>query len=96
MAAPATVADPGTFGLLAAILTGLPKLEGAACIRKAGIFSDPRRVGEAKAICARCPVIADCDRWASSERGLVGVVAGEVRGTVRADDGDDETATEAL
>jgi hypothetical protein len=96
MGARLTVVEPGTVGLIAEILRGVPALPGAACIRKAGIFSDPRRVGEAKAICARCPVITACDRWASSERGLTGVVAGEIRGTVRADDGDDETATEAL
>ncbi|MGP4058977.1 WhiB family transcriptional regulator [Mycobacterium sp. 4D054] len=97
MSARLTVAEPGTVGLIAEILRGVPALPGAACIRKAGVFSDRRRIGEAKAICARCPVITACDRWASAERGLTGVVAGEIRGIVRADDGDDdETATEAL
>lgn len=86
MGARLTVSEPGAVGLLAEILRGVPALPGAACIHKAGIFSDPRRVAEAKAICARCPVIAACDRWSRSERALVGVVAGRLHGTVRADD----------
>lgn len=95
MAARPTVAEAGSVGLLAEIQRGVPALPGAACIRKAGIFSDPRRVGEAKAICARCRALTACRRWASTERGLTGVVAGELRGPVRTDDGDSETASEA-
>lgn len=97
MGARLTVVESGEVGLIAEILRGVPELPGAACIRKAGIFSDPRRIGEAKAICARCRALTACQRWASTERGLTGVVAGELHGPVRADDGDnDDTSTETM
>ncbi|MCG7583676.1 hypothetical protein [Mycolicibacterium sp. OfavD-34-C] len=95
MGARLTVAEPGTVGLIAEILRGVPALPGAACIRKAGVFSDPRRVGEAKAVCAGCGALEACRVWAATQPGLVGVVAGKLHGAARTDDGDDESSSEA-
>ena len=76
----------GMVELLSRILWKMPLLEGAACVRKAGIFSDPKRVGEAKAICEYCPAINACRRWSKAQHGLTGVVAGELRGFTHDDE----------
>ncbi|MBB2770550.1 UNVERIFIED_ORG: hypothetical protein GGE11_001445 [Mycolicibacterium obuense] len=80
--------------LLAAVLTGVPRLDGAACIGVRGRFHEAEtgsriRIAECIAICRRCPVKAECARWAATEAELVGVVAGKFHGSVRR--GDDRT-----
>jgi len=35
-----------------------------ACNGQASLFSDPKHTGEALAICAACPVLDECYRWA--------------------------------
>lgn len=93
MAAPATVDEPGTFGLLAAILTGLPRLDGALCATKRGHFHEAEtgnriRIAECEATCRRCPVRAVCAEQAMTERAPVGVWAGKLHAIVHADDGE--------
>ena len=96
----ATVADPGTFGLLAAILTGLPRLDGALCATKRGHFHEAEsgnriRIAECEATCRRCPVRAACAEQAMTERDPVGVWAGRLHAIVHADDGG-ETVSETV
>lgn len=81
--------EQGVVPLLEAILRDLPKLSGAACVGSGPLF-DPRELGEpgeevdarhtaAARLCARCPVIEQCDEWAAGEPRLrAGVIAGEV------------------
>ena len=87
---PARVPESGVVGLLAVVLTGVPRLDGAAWVGVRGRFHEAERgsrirIAECVAVCPRCPVKAECGRWADSEPDLVGVVAGECRGGVRAE-----------
>lgn len=87
---PARVPASGVVGLLAVVLTGVPRLDGAACVGVRGRFHEAERgsrirIAECIAVCRRCPAKAECGRWADSEPDLVGVVAGEFRGGVRAE-----------
>ncbi len=93
--------EPGPVALLTEVLRGAPRLDGALCTGKRGHFIEAEtgnrvRVQECIALCRRCPALEACQRWASSERGLVGVVAGRLHAVVRADDGDDESQRETV
>lgn len=84
--------------LVAAILRGAPKLPRAACRGKAGLFDaaeGSHQVRRARTICLACPELEACKTWAATQRDLVGVAAGQFRGTVRRDDDDNETPSEA-
>ncbi|OBY30053.1 WhiB family transcriptional regulator [Mycolicibacter kumamotonensis] len=92
------VPEPGVVGLLAAVLTGVPRLDGAACIGARGRFYEAEtgnvvRVRECVSVCGRCPALAECREWAAGQRNLVGVVAGKFHGSVRANDDSSEAAT---
>jgi WhiB family transcriptional regulator, redox-sensing transcriptional regulator len=77
----------GVVGLLAEILRGVPRLPGALCRGRHSLFDidekNPayreRIADEAAAVCFRCPVLAECGRWAAHPHARVrGVVAGRV------------------
>ncbi|MEZ0339787.1 WhiB family transcriptional regulator [Mycobacterium sp. pV006] len=100
MGARPTVAEAGTVGLLAELLRDTPRLHGALCATKRGHFIEAEtgnrvRVEQCISICRRCPALEACRVWAATQPGLVGVVAGKLHATVRADDGDDESPSEA-
>jgi hypothetical protein len=88
--------DGGWLALLAEVLAGLPKLPGALCV---GI--DPRTfdcidgkdIGRAVAICEGCPALSLCRTWSAQRRGLSGVWAGKYRGSIKADDGQNQRGT---
>jgi transcription factor WhiB len=80
----------GVVELLTRVLWKMPKLQGAACRHKAGVFADRHRIPEARAICASCPAFAACRYWAQTQHGLIGVVAGELRGPLVKNDDDEE------
>ncbi|MBX7455495.1 WhiB family transcriptional regulator [Mycolicibacterium sp. 3033] len=85
--------------LVAAVLADAPKLDGALCATKRGHFIEAEtgnrvRVDQCISICRRCPVMRACAEIAEVERDPVGVWAGVFRGTVRADDVDDESRRE--
>lgn len=72
--------ESGGYGLLLAILTDTPKLEGALCVGQAHLF-DPRgddepadeaaeRRDRAAALCRRCPCLAGCREWVEREPAL--------------------------
>lgn len=52
----------------------------AACLDQAATMSAtrPPHVWDALAICATCPVLAQCQQWADGERDYVGVAGGAV------------------
>ena len=88
------------MSLMTEVLAGVPRLRGALCTTKRGHFAEAEggnrvRVDQCISICGRCPALDACQQWASSERGLVGVVAGRLHAVVRAEHGDDETSSEA-
>jgi WhiB family transcriptional regulator, redox-sensing transcriptional regulator len=92
--------EPGSVALLAEVLRGAPRLDGALCTGKRGHFAEAEggskvRVAECIALCRRCPALEACQQWASSECALVGVVAGRLHAVVSADDGDDESPRDA-
>lgn len=87
--------EPGPVALLAEVLRGAPRLQGAVCTRKRGHFAEAEtgnrvRVHECISLCRRCPALDACRAWAANQRGLVGVVAGKLHATVRADDGEND------
>lgn len=96
------VVEPGPVALLAELLRDTPRLDGAVCATKRGHFMEAEtgnrvRVDQCISICRRCPALEACRMWAATQPGLVGVVAGKLHATVRADDRyDTETATEAI
>lgn len=68
-----------------ALLAGMPRLEGAACISVRGKFAEAEngnrvRVHECIAVCRRCPALAACSELARGRNDLVGVWAGQLRG----------------
>ncbi len=100
MGARLTVAEPGTVGLLAELLRDTPRLDGALCATRRGLFMEAEtgnrvRVQQCISICRRCPALEACRVWAATQRDLVGVVAARQHTAVRADDGDDERSSEA-
>jgi Transcription factor WhiB len=68
-------------GLLDA-LGGAPRLDGALCRGRAGLFdaTDDDQAAEAIAICHECPALQRCREWADAQpiNSLSGVVAGQV------------------
>lgn len=67
--------------LLAEILRGVPRLEGAACTSAPTVFDledGDRKL--AAAVCSTCPVQSACATWVSSVRPgeVTGTVAGEI------------------
>lgn len=69
--------------LTAAILSGVPKLSGALCRRRPGLFdaNDEVTADHAAAICRRCPALQACGEWAAGLRHNQsnGVIAGQLR-----------------
>jgi hypothetical protein len=73
---------------LAAAITPVPDLTGAACAGRSDLFDlrpvhsdDHRAYREALALCARCPVLGECRAWFESlpaEARPYGVIAGRV------------------
>lgn len=67
--------------LLAEILRGVPRLDGAACVSAPTVFDldggDPTL---AAAVCSSCPARSDCSAWASAlpPGDVTGTVAGEI------------------
>jgi hypothetical protein len=91
---PPRAVEEGWVGLVAAIIEATPRLSGAACIGQPPELFDAANasaddIAAAKALCARCDSFAACSQWASGQRHLVGVVAGEYHHSKR-DDRDDE------
>lgn len=89
--------EPGAVGLLAAVLAGTPRLEGAACVPARGRFHEAENgsqvpVAECISLCSGCQALEACRNWADGQPDLVGVIAGKFRGSVRRDD---ELAREA-
>ncbi|WP_448389425.1 WhiB family transcriptional regulator [Mycolicibacterium sp. XJ1904] len=78
--------EPGWVSLLSTILRDTPKLTGAVCVNRPVIFdvdvADPEQreyaIARATGLCKRCPCLERCAEWASTQRHLVGVVAGEL------------------
>lgn len=67
--------------LLAEILRGVPRLEGAACTSAPTVFDledGDRKL--AAAVCSTCPAQSDCAAWISGLRpgDVTGTVAGEI------------------
>lgn len=89
--------------LTAAILRDVPRLDGALCAGRAGAFDghdgrDGPGTQSARALCARCPALPACTEWVSrtaASRRPRGVVAGQWRGSMTADErgGHDATTT---
>ena len=72
---------------LAAAITPVPDLTGAACAGRSDLFdlrpahTDDRAYREALALCARCPVLGACRAWFTSlpaEARPYGVIAGRI------------------
>lgn len=81
-------AQPDLIGLLVKILADTPPMADAECIGHTDLF-DPQseheaaedvtyRHMQAATICASCPVLSECDRWAQTERPSDGVLAGRI------------------
>jgi hypothetical protein len=80
----------GVVDLLERILSGVPLMEGAACVSDPAMFdeadpghsnADVRRMEAAARVCRRCPVLAECGAWAASlpaSRRPAGVLAGQL------------------
>lgn len=68
--------------LAATIITGVPRLPGALCRGRPGLFDggDDESVSQAAAICRRCPELAACSRWVRTlpDNTVHGVVAGRL------------------
>lgn len=78
--------EPGIVSLLAEILTGSPRLDGAACVGSESLF-DPKAPDEdaadatyrheaAEALCHRCPAFEACREWADTQPASRAVLAG--------------------
>jgi len=81
------------LSLMAAVLTGVPRLPGVRCLGRGDLF-DPAATGEAPeaaadrhnqavGLCQHCPALDPCAAWVDSlkpSRRPGGVVAGRVRG----------------
>lgn len=76
----------GIEGLLVSVLSGLPRLDGAACSGRWSLF-EPQRDNEprgdvierhdaAEILCAACPALTACRDWAEDEPHDGSVVAG--------------------
>lgn len=91
--------EQGSVALLAAILSSLPRLEGALCVGARGLFFEAEtgnqvRVHQCIQICRRCPCLARCREVCdgmpqSQRRSRTGVWAGKFCGLAH-----DETPTE--
>ncbi len=80
----ATRRGEGWVAALAAILRDTPRLDGAACIGRAELFSShsSEDIAAATGICRRCLALAACQQWANSRprsKRPDGVVAGQHR-----------------
>jgi len=68
---------------VAAILAGVPRLEGALCRQRAELFdgADDQDARDAVELCAHCPAREPCAAWADSLRHnqAHGVLAGQRR-----------------
>lgn len=91
----------GWVALLAEVLRGTPRLDGALCRNRPEQFDcdDGAGVDRARSLCERCPSLSACRDWSTRERELVGVVAGKYRRPKRYDgignaEMDDELRTE--
>lgn len=80
-----------TWANLLAVLGGIPRLDGAACVGLHEAFDPPRngehledqqhRYQSALRICARCPALTDCRQWFDSlprRQQPHGVIAGQL------------------
>ena len=80
----------GAVGLLAVLLSGLPRLDGATCVGSPGIFREAEsgnrvRVAQCIAACRRCPCLQLCRELCegmsySQKRDRTGVWAGHYCG----------------
>jgi WhiB family transcriptional regulator, redox-sensing transcriptional regulator len=83
---------PPEFQRLLDFFADCPPLPGALCRGHADIFDAPAawpptdadraRIAQAKALCRRCPVLADCKAWDASlprRQHATGVIAGHLR-----------------
>jgi hypothetical protein len=79
----ANIAARNEVDLLAEILTKAPSLPKALCRDQSALFDcvngSTENIRRAIAICRRCDELPACREWASTQRGLVGVVAGQYR-----------------
>lgn len=76
--------EPGLLPLLAEVLEGTADLSGAACAGRPELFDEAGpdedvqtvryRHQAAARICARCPALDRCRRWAESQKDLGGMV----------------------
>lgn len=82
------------MAVLLAILRGLPRLDGAACVGRADLF-DPavedehpdavsyRHLAAQKVCRYACPVLAECQQWAETEKSHGSVLAGLIPKSTR-------------
>ncbi|HME16033.1 MAG TPA: WhiB family transcriptional regulator [Mycobacterium sp.] len=68
---------------VAAILRGTPRLPGALCRQRAGLFDgdDNQDARDAAELCGHCPAREPCSAWADTLRHnqINGVIAGQRR-----------------
>ena len=94
-------AEQGPVGLMAAVLRGVPRLDGALCVGARGRFWEAEngnkiRVRECIALCHQCPCLAQCRQLCeemsySQRKSRTGVWAGTYCGRPYSDD---ETTSE--
>lgn len=91
--------EQGAIGLMASILTGLPRLDGALCVIYQGLFFEAEngnRVRQCIAVCRRCPCLARCRELCdgmshNQRRSRTGVWAGKFCGQAHAAETPTET-----
>jgi hypothetical protein len=78
---PPRAPEHGWLGLVAAIVASTPKLEGASCRGRAGLFDAAidNQTRRARSICFACPALDACRSWAETEPRVMGVLATEYR-----------------
>ena len=72
--------------LLKAILRDTPKLDGSLCRDRSDLFDTEQddaeerqyAIDSAKRLCRKCPALEACRDFASTQKRLTGVVAGEL------------------